>query len=104
VSIKLNSWMLVIAGTTQLVCRVVEMAQLVIGERSVVRLFCTQAKPVLVSAADLELMGLSGSSGRLYVSKAQRARNILVRLETVTITELSVALDSEDRYEYRYVW
>jgi hypothetical protein len=104
VSIKLNSWMLVIAGTTQLVCRVVEMAQLVIGERSVVRLFCTQARPVLVSAADLELMGLSGSSGRLYVSKAQRARNILVRLETVTITELSVALDSEDRYEYRYVW
>ena len=96
--------MLVIAGTTQLVCRVVEMAQLVIGERSVVRLFCTQARPVLVSAADLELMGLSGSSGRLYISKAQRARNILVRLETVAITELSVALDSEDRYEYRYVW
>jgi len=36
-----------------------------------------------------ECMGLSGSSGRLYVSKAQRARNILVRLEIVTITELT---------------
>ena len=74
VPIKLNAWMLVIAGTSQLVCRVVEMTQLVIDERSVVRMFCTEARPILMSAADLELMGLSGNSGRLYVSKAQRAQ------------------------------
>ena len=73
-------------------------------------LFCnlfrirTQARPVLVSAADLELMGLSGSSGRLYVSKAQRAQETMIRLETVTVAELSVSLDSEDRIEFRYVW
>ena len=104
VSIKLSTWILVIAGTSQLVCRVVEMAQLVIDERSVVRMFCTEARPVLVSAADLELMGLSGNSGRLYVSKAQRAQETMIRLETVTVAELSVSLDSEDRIEFRYVW
>jgi hypothetical protein len=96
--------LLVVSGGHHVACRVVEMAQLVIGERSVLRLFCTDARMLLLTAAEREAVGVSGRSGTACVNKEDAAQDLLVRFETSSVTTLSAPIECGDRYEYRYVW
>ena len=84
-------------------CYLSEMAQLVVGSASVIRMRLTACREVVISTEDSELIGLPANTAVLSIPKSAPARAMLASLEGVSIVGLRCE-DCGDVYRYRYVW
>ena len=103
IDIKVNSWVLISLAGASYVGHLSEMAQLVVGSASVVRMRLTSCRAVDMSAHDPDTVCAPASSAVLHTMKSAKAHAMLVRLEACSIIGMSWE-DRGDFFEYRYVW
>ena len=101
--ISVNTWVLIsVKGGGNYAGYLSEMAQLVLGSASVIRMRLSACREVEASVHEVE-DHMSSSNSMLCVQKSVPGRSMLARLEPCGISGLAVD-DRGDHLAFRYVW
>jgi hypothetical protein len=95
VDVRLGAWLLLECESSQFAARVEEMAEVQLSSGCYVRLWCSDVTSLAKVVSD--------DDGMFRVQKVNGCNRLLVRLETVCITQLACC-DRADHWEFRYTF
>ena len=93
-SMEIGDWVIVVQSGNFAVCRIVEMAQVLVAGESLLRIWGAEARPI---------PQLIEEEGSIRVLKSRKASMMLACLESVDILSVHCT-ESVEAYEFRFIW